>query len=167
MDTAVGLVETYLRINGLIPPDPALGSLSDQADMIIGEVKEGQAQLNRAMRQPAVLQAALTRFGCCTPAEAAEAVRILLRKGHTQTHCRHNVRLVAFGSTQGGGPRHTVITLGHVVDFLRDYIRRYWDILHHTDFKDPAFGFLVLLEKAEQGLLPAGERHERLRMQAR
>jgi hypothetical protein len=36
------------------------------------------------------------------------------------------------------------------VNFLRDYIRRYWSILHHADFKDPAFSLLVLLEKAEQ-----------------
>jgi hypothetical protein len=63
---------------------------------------------------------------------------------------------VAFGSLgTGGGPRHTVITLGHVVNFLRDYIRRYWSILHHADFKDPAFSLLVLLEKAEQGLVSA------------
>jgi hypothetical protein len=202
MDTAVALVESYLRINGyftvaeypvieaardggyrtvtdldilgfrlpgagrlvpqkqknpgpvrIIPPDPELGTLSGHTDMIIGEVKEGHAELNRTLCEPSVLREVLTRFGCCTPFEAESAVQELLRKGQSQTRCGHRVRLVAFGSLRsGGGPRHTVITLGHIVTFLRDYIRRYWDVLHHADFKDPAFGLLVLLEKAEQGL---------------
>jgi hypothetical protein len=202
MDTAVALVESYLRINGyftvaeypviaathdggyrtvtdldilgfrlpgagrlvpekangagrvrIIPPDPELGTISEHTDMIIGEVKEGHAELNRPLREASVLEAVLIRFGCCTSAEAVDTARELLRKGHAQTHCGHQVRLVAFGSLRaGGGPRHSVITLGHIVKFLRDYIRRYWDILHHADFKDPAFSLLVLLEKAEQGL---------------
>lgn len=46
-------------------PDPALGCDPQQADMLIGEVKEGRAELNSAAHDPAVLQAALTRFGCC------------------------------------------------------------------------------------------------------
>ena len=207
MDTAVALVESYLRINGyftvseypvieashdggyrtvtdldilglrlpgagrqvpqkqrnpgqlrIIPPDPELGTVNEHTDMIIGEVKEGHAELNRALSEPPVLREVLTRFGCCTPAEAERTVQELLRKGQAQTRCGHHVRLVAFGSLRaGGGPRHTVITLGHIVTFLRDYIRRYWDVLHHADFKDPAFSLLVLLEKAELGLaLPAG-----------
>lgn len=35
--------------------------------MIVGEVKEGAPKLNPAMRDPAVLEAAFARFGCCTP----------------------------------------------------------------------------------------------------
>ena len=207
MDTAVGLVETYLRVNGYftvtefpviesfhdggyrtvtdldvlavrfpgagrlvpshgghkpeprtLPPDPQLSSVGDRTDMIIGEVKEGRAELNKAARDPLVLQTVLTRFGCCTPAHAPEVVKTLLQKGHAQTHCGHHVRLVAFGATVGDGEaaRHTTISLGHVAEFLHEYIQQYWEILHHADFKDPTFGFLVMLEKARQGLPPAG-----------
>lgn len=46
-------------------PDPAFGIGGAQADMLIGEVKEGRAELNPAALDPDVLQVALTRFGCC------------------------------------------------------------------------------------------------------
>ena len=207
MDTAVGLVETYLRVNGyftvtefpvieslhdgeyrtvtdldvlavrfpgagrLVPnqsgrkpetrilaPDPKLGSPADRADMIIGEVKEGRAELNKAARDPLVLRTVLTRFGCCAPPHVPDVVRMLLQKGHAQTHSGHHVRLVAFGSTvvDSGSPRYAAISLGHITEFLHEYIQQYWHILHNADFKDPAFGFLVMLEKARQGLAPAG-----------
>ena len=48
--------------------------------------------------------------------------------------------------------KHTVISLGHIAEFLHSYIQRYWGTLHNADFKDAAFGFLVMLEKARQGL---------------
>ena len=114
MDTAVGLVQAYLRVNGYFtvaeypvldatgpggprtitdldilavrlhrapgasgtvdaPLDPALGA-GGGADMIVGEVKEGRPHPNPAMRDPAVLEAAFTRFGCCAPEDAARLV---------------------------------------------------------------------------------------------
>src|SRR5690349_12005948 len=133
MDTAVGLVEAYLRVNGyftvteyplvetgryggyrtatdldvlafrfpgagrLVPfqagktaseegvpsfaPDPLLGGVSDQADMLIGEVKEGRAELNASARDPLVLRAALSRFGCCSTEHVPEVVQALLQNG--------------------------------------------------------------------------------------
>jgi hypothetical protein len=125
----------------------------DRTDMLVGEVKEGRAELNRAARDPVVLQTVLTRFGCCSPKQAPELVREILRKGHALTHSGHGVRLIAFGSTTpaASGPPHTAISLGHVTNFLQVYIQQHWDILHNADFKDPAFGFLVMLEKARLG----------------
>jgi hypothetical protein len=204
MDTAVGLVETYLRVNGYFtvteypiiqadrnggyrtvtdldilavrfpgagraipkegasaksnwtvwPPDPLLGVDAERTDLIIGEVKEGRAELNRAARDPVVLQIALTRFGCCSPKHAPELVEQILRKGHVLADAKHRIRLVAFGSTalSEDVSKHAAISLGHVTNFLRDYIRLHWDILRNADFKDPTFGFLVVLEKATKGL---------------
>ncbi len=43
-----------------------------------------------------------------------------------------------------------MILLQDVTEFLNSYIRDYWDILHHAYFKDPAFDFLVTLEKARR-----------------
>jgi len=44
--------------------DPILRCPADRPDMIVGEVKEGAARFNAAMRDPVVLEVALARFGC-------------------------------------------------------------------------------------------------------
>ncbi|HLB54964.1 MAG TPA: hypothetical protein VJK71_07645, partial [Gemmatimonadales bacterium] len=107
-----------------------------------------------AATDPAVLRAVLVRFGCCTPAEAGDLADRLLQSGRAVLPIGHRVRLVAFGAIPGGGgrPPHEVILLGHVVEYLRSQIARHWDTLRHTDYKDPAFGFLMTLEKARRGL---------------
>lgn len=66
-------------------PDPLLGRPGEMADMLVGEVKEGRARLNPAARDPAVLRAALVRFGCCTEAEAPRIVSDLARRGEATT----------------------------------------------------------------------------------
>ena len=130
-------------------PDPALGAAGGDPDMIVGEVKEGRARVNDAARDPFVVRTALVRFGCCTP-EAADAVaREMIRTGAAPLPNGHRIRLVAFGSRADGEahPYHTV-TLGQVVRYLQDYLRNHWEQLRHTEWKDPALGFLVTLEKA-------------------
>jgi hypothetical protein len=203
MDTAVALVQAYLRVNGyftvaeypvleavgrgshrmltdldllafrfpgagrelagrgerdtvpveVFEPDPALGQRSDRSDMIVAEVKEGRAELNRAARDPAVLRAALVRFGCCSPVEAPRLVEELIRQGRASTGAGHEVRLVVFGAEPGEGPGgpYAVITLGHVVEFLQEHLRRHWDVVRHAQTKDPALSFLLTLEKAHRG----------------
>src|SRR5579883_3081947 len=128
-------------------------------EMLIGEVKEGKAELNEAAREPAVLQAALTRFGCCQHCHVSEVVKDVLQKGHAVTDCGHRVRMVAFGASPGhlGRPRYDVVSLGHIEQFLRDYISEHWEVLHQAQFKDPVFGFLVMLEKGHRGWVPAHE----------
>lgn len=205
MDDAVGLVQTYLRVNGyftvseypivatdgqgrcrsatdidilafrlpgagiLLPtgtygggdgkevfaPDQELECTPNHPEMLIGEVKEGKAELNAAAQDPEVLQAALLRFGCCDRSHVPEVVRQLLQRGQAITPCGHKVRLVAFGTVAPSIPRPKyVMSLGQVERFLRNYIQSHWDVLHHVQFKDPVFGFLVMLEKAERGKLP-------------
>jgi hypothetical protein len=134
-------------------PDPELGSSEASPDMVIGEVKEGRAELNHAARNPSVLQVVLKRFGCCRHTHAPQVVEQLLRRGQATTPSGHQVRLLAFGSITSTTETHRyqVISLAHVTKFLREYIRQHWDVLRHAQFKDPAFGFLVTLEKAERG----------------
>lgn len=137
----------------LVTPDPALGASPDRVDMIIGEVKVGAAELNRAATDPAVLRAALMRFGCCSADHATAVVETLLRDGRAVNHVGHDVRLIAFGSakpTRFTRASH-VILLGDIILFLRRYLRAHWDVLHHADFKDPAFSLLMMLEKAGAG----------------
>ena len=158
MDTAVGLVQAYLRVNGYFtvaeypvldatgpggprtitdldilavrlhrapgasgtvdaPLDPALGA-GGGADMIVGEVKEGRPHPNPAMRDPAVLEAAFTRFGCCAPTDAARLVAELLETGRTVAPEGHTIRTVVFGNPTSppgaGAPWHTVHISGGI-----------------------------------------------------
>ena len=134
----------------LYAPDPLLHCPDDQADMLVGEVKEGHATLNRGATDPSVLRSMLARFGCCPTHDVGQLVQQLIRKGRVTAPSGHHVRLVAFGSgTKSVAGRHyEVIDLGHVVQFLQHYLRQHWEVLRHAQFKDPALGFLMALEKA-------------------
>jgi hypothetical protein len=135
-----------------VGPDPALGIPADQPDMLIAEVKEGRAELNAGATDPAVLQAAVIRFGCCDPVSAPKIAEQLRRRGRTTLPNGHPVRLAAFGSTagDGAGGRYLRLTHGHILRFLRDHLRQHWQSVRIGEAKDPAFGFLMLLEKAER-----------------
>lgn len=132
--------------------DPALDSPLDHVDMLIGEVKERRAELNRAARDPDVLRAVLVRFGCCAEQHVAPVIEHLLRTGVADMPSGHKARLATFGSTVEPGRRgYHAIELGHVVEYLQEYLRDHWEILRHGQFKHPAFGFLMTLEKAARG----------------
>lgn len=130
--------------------DPVLDLQAGLGDMLVGEVKEGRGVLNPATTDPAVLRAALVRFGCCSPEEASPIVEALLRDGQTMLPVGHRIRIAVFGSATGGmiGRKYLAISLGHVIDFLQRYLREHWEVLRQSEHKDPAFGFLMLLEKA-------------------
>jgi hypothetical protein len=132
--------------------DPELAPSDDRIDMIIAEVKEGEAELNRGAREPAVLRGALTRFGKIKPEETEEIVGELLRKGEATAASGPRVRLMAFGSYRGRSSGHyTVITLKHVLEFLESMMRENWKAMRHAQFKDPALNFMAVLEKARRG----------------
>lgn len=144
----------------LLPVDPALDLRPDLPDMIIGEVKEGRATLNRGAIDRAVLAAAIARFGCCDAGEAEAVVIDLLRKGRAKIPHGHRVRLVAFGSLPSESPsRHyEVILLGHVLEFLREHLRRHWSVFQASETKDAALGFLKILEKSGHHVSPSPEK---------
>ena len=129
--------------------DPAL-EVPSGADMLVGEVKEGRAVLNAGATNPLVLTEALVRFGCCDPEEAGRVVENLIRNGNSPLRSGHNIRMVAFGSTKDPSVpgNYTRISLGDVLGFLKQHITEHWEILRHADTKDPAFGFLMTIEKA-------------------
>lgn len=122
--------------------------------MIIGEVKEGQAELNRAARNPRMLRTVLTRFGCCDESHVESAVDELLRRGTADlapgSAFGHHVRLVAFGSRRPDHLRYPceVILLGDVIESIQTYLREHWDLIRHAQFKDPALSLLMTLEKS-------------------
>ena len=144
-----------LDLSGL---DAGLGVPGDRVDMIIGEVKEGRVGINTGIRNPDVLRTVINRFG-----EVGDTNRIveqLLNTGAAEIPPSYSVRLIAFGSFPPGEevPPCRIISLGHVLQYLQMYVRKHWHMLRHLQFKDPAFGFLMTLEKARRG--GAGRRGE-------
>lgn len=144
-----------LDITGL---DPGLAVPTDQIDMIIGEVKEGRVGINSGIQDPEVLRTVIDRFG--EVGDARRVVQHLLEHGTAEIQSSYSVRLIAFGSFPPGSavPPCRIISLGHVLQFLQAYVRKHWGMLRHLQFKDPAFGFLMTLEKARRG--GAGRRGE-------
>ena len=137
---------------GLFAPDPALGIDGDNADMLIGEVKEGHAELNRNARNPDVLRTVLARFGCCSMRSVDATVQQLINTGKSVTHSGHRVRLIAFGSSSGRPPRggYSTLTLGHIISFIEEYLDQHWKVLRHAQFKHPALGLFMVLKKARR-----------------
>lgn len=144
-----------LDVTGL---DPGLGIPDGSIDMIIGEVKEGRVGINTGIRDPEVLRAVINRFG--EVGDPDHVVKHLIESGTAAIPPAFSVRLIAFGSFPPGSavPPCRIISLGHVLSFLQSYVRKHWHMLRHLQFKDPAFGFLMTLEKARRG--EAGRRGE-------
>ena len=198
MDTAVGLVQAYLRMNGFftvaeypiiarahggsltltdvdvlavwfpavqrwipegnqhgeaLPPDPELALTDDCMEMIIGEVKEGRARLNRNAYELPVVETVIRRFGCCAHDPAATA-RAVVRNGRGDTRvgagmpCR--IRMIVFG---GAGEEHhgryEVISLRHVITFMSRYLSLHRDLYLHTQLKDETLDLMALLVKLD------------------
>lgn len=139
--------------------DPGLGAPADSIDMIIGEVKEGRVGINTGIRDPEVLAVVINRLGDVS-ANANRSVNELLNFGTTTLPGGVQLRMIAFGAFPPGAPVPPcrIISLGHVLDFLQGYVHRHWKVLRHLQFKDPALGFLMTLEKARRG--HAGRRGE-------
>ncbi len=137
-----------LDVTGL---DEGLAVPTDAIDMIIGEVKEGRVNINTGIRDPEVLRTVINRFG--QVGDTNRVVEHLLRTGTAEIPPAYSVRLIAFGSFPPGSqvPPCRIISLGHVLQFLQEYVRKHWHMLRHLQFKDPAFGFLMTLEKARRG----------------
>ncbi|HEX6086612.1 MAG TPA: hypothetical protein VF266_18930 [Thermoanaerobaculia bacterium] len=144
-----------LDLSGL---DSGLDVPAERVDMIIGEVKEGRVGINTGIRDPEVLRTVINRFGEVGNTDAV--VQQLLHTGSAEIPPSYSVRLIAFGSFPPGEavPPCRIISLGHVLQFLQLYVRKHWHMLRHLQFKDPAFGFLMTLEKARRG--GAGRRGE-------
>jgi hypothetical protein len=140
--------------------DPGLGVSPNTVDMVIGEVKEGRVNINTGIRDRDVLRAVISRLGDAAGHEEG-IIENLLDTGTATLGSGYVVRLIAFGAFPPGDevPPCRIISLGHVLEYLQNYVRRHWSVLRHLQFKDPAFGFLMTLEKAKRG--GAGRRGER------
>lgn len=130
--------------------DPALGAPAGRADMIVGEVKEGRARLNPALRDATTLEVALARFGCCPAEETSDVSRQLLSTGRAATSGGHEIRVVAFGHTLNRGGHQEpwmTVPMSHVVEYLQQHLYDHWEVLRHTQIHDDGLAVLALMEK--------------------
>ncbi len=141
-----------LSAGGAAKPDPGLGIPEDRIDMIIGEVKEGRVNFNTSARDPEVLLTVLSRFGA-TRGDEDRIIEGIRARGEIALESGYQVRLVAFGAMPPGDevPPCRIISLGRVLQYLQNYVRVNWTMLRQCQFKDPALGFLMTLEKARRG----------------
>ncbi len=136
-----------------IEPDHELDLSDGQIEFIIGEVKEGAAELNKAARDPAVVAAALRRFGAMRTEVEDELIKELIENGVAFHPAGIRLRQMVF-ATKPPAQRHYSyrwVDIGHIAEWMTDQVRQHWDQLKTVQSKDPALSFLLLFEKARRG----------------
>lgn len=136
--------------NLLLIDDPELHLEDDAIDVIIGEVKQGPAELNAGIKDHVVLHSMLRRVGWAYE-EPLDAVvdglqANLLHYSPGRSNGRVRTRIVAFGRS-AHNDMHT-ISLSHIVDAMLGFFQEHEDAFRPIQFKEPAPAFLRLLLKA-------------------
>lgn len=136
--------------------DPNLQIPDEGMDVILAEVKEGDARLNAAMTHREVLTYALLRAGCCAPARVDHFVRQLQRDGRferkgdrTAPRCQGRLVTFAGGTTEQLPDRPAIhhLSLRHVAEFMQYHLHRMRDAIGTQEFKDPVLDHFALMEK--------------------
>jgi YD repeat-containing protein len=147
--------ERYTATSGVVlEPDPELALSDEHIEVIIAEVKEGAAELNKAARDPAVLRAVLARFGAMAPDVAQQVVNELIETGaamHPSGLVRFRQMVFASLPPTRHHYRYTWISHGHIVEWMRYQVRTHWDKLKTIQSKNPTLSHLILFEKALRG----------------
>lgn len=126
--------------------DPALDIDTSRFDVIIGEVKTAEAELNAALLTPGALHATLRRTGDLYYTPLDQVADDLIADGSATTPTAR-FRLVVFAG-HGRVGRTTTVHLGDAARFIRSHLHAHHDLYRVTRFSDPVIALLELLEKA-------------------
>ncbi|HEX6299313.1 MAG TPA: hypothetical protein VF148_02465 [Acidimicrobiia bacterium] len=126
--------------------DPTLDVDTSRFDVIVGEVKTAEAELNPALLTPGALHATLRRIGNLYGIPLDQVVDGLIADGSATTPTAR-VRLVVFAG-YGHDARGFTIHLGEAARFIRHHLHAHHDLYRVTRFSDPVIALLELLEKA-------------------
>lgn len=136
--------------------DPHLGCFESGIDVLIGEVKEGQARLNRGLRRTETIEFALRRVGCCPEEDIADHARMILRNGHVKMEmpggipCRvRTIVFAGYGEAQDSGVK--TVSLNTCEVFIRQRLSESRKILYGVQFRDSVLGLIALQEKLVSG----------------
>ncbi|MEJ2481934.1 MAG: hypothetical protein P8049_02060 [Gemmatimonadota bacterium] len=150
-DVKMGAPDAEGRILRPIETHDLLDVPQGAIDVIIGEVKEGRAQLNRAIRSPGALRMGLERIGICTDRELDPTAKALSERAVVhleESRPARQVRLVAFGvGTSRKTETHYVVSLRDALDFVENLMLRAHEVLLPSTVADPVLGFLHLRNK--------------------
>jgi hypothetical protein len=130
--------------------DPLLDIQPHCLQMIIGEVKEGPAKLNRHAYSPAVIETAIRRFGCCEEKPRDVALQVV-QSGSAETHvgdlkCR--IRMMVFGGSGGGdSPDYDFVGLRHIAEYLNRFAERHQEMFTTAQPKDEILDLMALFAK--------------------
>lgn len=134
----------------LLVDDPVLELGDDLIDVIVGEVKQGEAHFNPGIRRHEVLHSVIRRvewlYGEPIPDVVAALQEGLMRMSPARGGGEVRTRLVAFGRS----PRsdlHT-ISLSHMVETILEFFSGLDEAFKPVQFRDPAPAMLSLLLKA-------------------
>ncbi len=134
----------------LLIEDEVLRLEPETADIIIGEVKQGEALFNRALTTHEVLHSVLHRLEWLFDDGIHETITNLEHRGVAYAPARGEgrirTRLVAFGRSDVDSVN--TIPIGHVVEMIVRHLERFADVLAPAQFKEPAPALLRLLLKA-------------------
>ena len=134
----------------LLIDDPVLELAATTIDVVIGEVKQGQAELNDNIKNHGVLHTMLHRIEWLYGVPLDHVIQGLQRKGiHTGPSCATGdirTRLVAFGRSDTVDL--STISLTHVVNTMIGFMSSHEAALKPIQFKEPAPAMLRLLMKA-------------------
>lgn len=136
-----------------ISPDPQLDVSDEQIEVIIGEVKEGAAELNKAARDPAVIAAALLRFGALRPEVVDQIVGELLDDGEALHPAGIRIRQMVFATKPPTtrSYRYLWMDIGEITRWMQAQVAENWDMIKTVQSKDPALSFILLFEKVRRG----------------
>ncbi len=133
----------------LLVEDPELRLEPDCVDVIVGEVKQGEAHFNPGLKDHRVLHSVLRRVEWAYAEPLEPVVAGVQRDGVHRAEARGGgavrTRLVAFGRW----PTNTlnIMSLSHVIEKMLEFFENFDDALRPVQFKEPATAFLRLLRK--------------------
>ena len=143
----------------LLLDDPVLQLQEGQIDIIIGEVKQGEAEFNPGIRRHKVLHSILRRVEWLFDMGIDRIVDDLGERQVCEVPARGGgtvrVRLVAFGRADESN-LHT-ITHTHMVETLMGFFSGLDDAFRPVQFRDPAPAMLSLLLKTGFDVKKNGE----------
>ena len=138
--------------------DPVLRLEADQIDVVVGEVKQGAAELNPALRRHASLHGMLHRVEWLYEAPLEAIVDDLAERTVCVAPARGGgtvrTRLVAFGRASESSLN--VISHTHVVETMMRFFEGHDEAFRPIQFRDPAPAMLSLLLKTGFSVSKAG-----------
>lgn len=134
----------------LVIDDPVLELHGETIDVIVGEVKQGPAELNPGIKDHGVLHSVLRRVEWIYDADIDDVIQGLQRDG---THSAPGkgggsirTRLVAFGRSTYSNAN--LVSLSHIVTTMLNFFEEHEDAFKPVQFREPAPAFLRLLLKS-------------------